>query len=368
MVPTMTKEPINTPQDTASEAEKGERIAKALARAGIGSRRSVETMIEARRIRIDGELLDSPAFLVTSLEGITVDGQPVTGGEETRLWRLHKRRGTLTTTSDPQGRPTVFDKLPRHMGRVLTVGRLDMNTEGLLLFTNDGEFARWLELPETELPRTYRVRVYGTVDTKRLAGLKDGATIDGVHYGPIEAVAEEQTSANTWLTVTIYEGKNREVRRLMEHLDLKVMRLIRSHYGPFALGNLALDDVVRVPQATLFKSCKGYFDAAGSSVGSVEANKQTRKGWAKAKAKPNTKPNAKARKRPRREDSESGGNERRNASKTGRSGKPNTSKTTADKRSSDTRVKSRPSTTSKALKGAGQKGAARPSLTRRRPQ
>jgi len=278
-----------------SSSETGERIAKVLARAGIASRREVERMIEAGRIRVHGQVLKTAAVTVTRLDGISVDGQPVSAPEETRLWRLHKRRGTLTTATDPEGRKTVFDALPAHLGRVITVGRLDMNTEGLLLLTNDGGLARWLELPTTGLPRTYRVRVYGTLDAAKIANMRDGATIDGVHYGPVLIEAEEQKSANTWLTVTIFEGKNREVRRLMAHLGLEVTRLIRTHYGPFALGNLPLDHVARVPGDHLLKACADYFDEAAVQ-GGVTAPKLTaeRKGWAKAKLKDKPKPRRKA--------------------------------------------------------------------------
>ncbi len=282
-------------QDNAPQT--GERIAKVLARAGVGSRREIERMIEAGRIRLNGKVLDTPATLVDGTAGLSVDGQPVSAPEETRLWRLHKRRGVLTTAHDPEGRKTIFDGLPAHMGRVVAVGRLDMNTEGLLLLTNDGGLARWLELPATGLPRTYRVRVYGTLDAQKIANLKDGATIDGVHYGPVQIDASTQTSANTWITVTIHEGKNREVRKLMAHLDLEVTRLIRTQYGPFALGNLALDDVARVPGDQLLKACSGYFDTAAQD-GGVTAPKLTsaRTGWAKAKPKDKPKPRRKVRK------------------------------------------------------------------------
>ena len=235
----------NTPENTET---KGERIAKVLARAGIASRREVERMIEGGRIRIHGKLLDTPATLVTSLQGITVDGEPVTEVTQTKLWRLHKKRGTLTTHRDPEGRATVFDNVPDHMGRVISVGRLDMNTEGLLLLTNDGELARWLELPVNSIVRKYRVRVHGRVNEKSLEKLKDGVTIDGVHYGSIEASLERQTGANAWISVAIREGKNREVRRVMEHMELSVNRLIRTHYGPFSLGTLDVGNVVSVGQ------------------------------------------------------------------------------------------------------------------------
>lgn len=242
-------------------------------------------MIADGRVAIDGQPLVSPAVTVTSLAGISVDGQAVTAAEAPKLWRLYKRRGTLTTHTDPEGRPTVFDRLPRHLGRVISVGRLDMNTEGLLLLTNDGGLARWLELPTTGLARTYRVRVYGHASDRALAALADGATIDGVHYGPVAIVADAQKAANRWLTVTIHEGKNREIRRLMEHLGLTVTRLIRTHYGPFALANLPLGDVVRVPTAQLMAACGAYFDHAEASAAGPAAPAKPKKSWAKAKPK-----------------------------------------------------------------------------------
>ncbi|MBV1900643.1 MAG: rRNA pseudouridine synthase, partial [Kordiimonadaceae bacterium] len=269
----------NTPENTET---KGERIAKVLARAGIASRREVERMIEGGRIRIHGKLLDTPATLVTSLQGITVDGEPVTEVTQTKLWRLHKKRGTLTTHRDPEGRPTVFDNVPDHMGRVISVGRLDMNTEGLLLLTNDGELARWLELPVNSIVRKYRVRVHGRVNEKALEKLKDGVTIDGVHYGSIEASLERQTGANAWISIAIREGKNREVRRVMEHMELSVNRLIRTHYGPFSLGTLDVGNVVSVGEKQLYEVLAGYFKDAPQGVGTPEVQRDPSK-WAKAK-------------------------------------------------------------------------------------
>ena len=271
----------------------GERIAKALARAGVGSRRDVERMITEGRISLDGKKLETPAVLVTSLAGIKVDGAPVAVADEVKIWRFHKPRGVLTTHKDPQGRPTVFEKLPAHLGRVVSVGRLDMNTEGLLLLTNDGELARYLELPTHEFIRRYRVRVYGTVDQKKLEGLIDGATIDGVHYGPVEAAIESvagaepgtQRAANTWVTVAIREGKNREVRRLMEHLGLTVNRLVRTHYGPFVLGPLAMGAVDRVSGARLRSALPDYFKDRQVSAAMPEEAQANPKKWARAKPK-----------------------------------------------------------------------------------
>jgi 23S rRNA pseudouridine2605 synthase len=273
---------------------KGERIAKVLARAGVASRREIERMIEDRRIAIDGKPLDTPATLVTRLKGITVDGNPITEVSQTKLWRFHKKRGTLTTHRDPEGRKTVFDQLPAHMGRVISVGRLDMNTEGLLLFTNDGELARWLELPANQVVRKYRVRVYGRADEKALAKLKDGATIDGVHYGAIEASLERQQGSNGWISVAIREGKNREVRKVMEHLGLTVNRLIRTHYGPFSLGTLDDGNVAPVGEKQLYEVLSEYFGDAPQAMGTDTVKRDPSK-WAKAKKDTKVKPGAKRR-------------------------------------------------------------------------
>lgn len=235
----------------ATEAPKGERIAKRLARAGLCSRRDAERWIEAGRVAVDGQVLTTPAFLVTADSRIIVDGQPLQAAEPTRLWRFHKPAGVMTTARDPQKRPTVFERLPKSLPRVVAVGRLDFNTEGLLLLTNDGELARYLELPSTGWARRYRVRVYGRPKPADLAGLKDGITIEGVHYGPIDAELERQQGANAWLALTLREGKNREVRRVCEHLGLTVNRLIRVSYGPFQLGSLEDSKVAEVPNKVL---------------------------------------------------------------------------------------------------------------------
>ena len=275
---------------------KGERIAKVLARAGVGSRRDVERLIEAGRISLGGRVLDTPATLVASLEGITVDGEPVESGDATRVWRLHKARGTLTTHRDPEGRPTVFERLPGHLGRVVSVGRLDMNTEGLLLLTNDGALARWMELPEHGHLRRYRVRVHGRVSEVALDRLKDGATIDGVHYGEIDAALERVQGTNAWLTVGIREGKNREVRRIMEHLGLTVNRLIRTHYGPFSLSNLRLGEVLEVDTKRLHADLSAFFKTDGGSV-AAESKSLNPKKWAKAKPKKKVRPGASRRRK-----------------------------------------------------------------------
>jgi len=277
--------------DIASEKPKGERIAKVLARAGIASRREVERMIEEGRVSINGKKLETPAFLVESLTGIKVDGEAIAEVSQTKVWRSHKRRGTLTTHRDPEGRPTVFDNLPDHMGRVISVGRLDMNTEGLLLFTNDGELARWLELPANSVLRRYRVRVHGRVNEKALTKLKDGVTIEGTHYGAIEAELERQQGANAWLTIAIREGKNREVRRVMEHMGLVVNRLIRTHYGPFSLGTLEMGAVAPVGEKQLYEVLDDYFKDAPQSVATPGKKRDPGK-WAKAKKPTGNKPGA----------------------------------------------------------------------------
>jgi 23S rRNA pseudouridine2605 synthase len=229
----------------------GERIAKVLARAGLCSRREAERWIEKGRIAIDGKVLTTPAVVVGPDALVTVDGKPLPAKEPSRLWRYHKPRGLVTTARDPQGRPTVFDHLPEDLPRVISVGRLDINSEGLLLLTNDGELARRLELPANAWTRRYRVRVHGLVDRARLAKLADGITIAGVAYGPIQATLDRQQGENAWLTMSLREGKNREVRRICEHLGWAVGRLIRLAFGPFQLGDLPRGAVEPVPAKVL---------------------------------------------------------------------------------------------------------------------
>ena len=240
----------------------GERIAKRLARAGVCSRRDAERLIEAGRVSVDGKVLTSPALNVTDANVIKVDGKPIEAAEETRIWRYHKPAGVLTTAKDPQGRPTVFEKMPPDMPRVVTVGRLDFNTEGLLLLTNDGELARHLELPANAWLRHYRVRVHGTVDAAKLASVANGVTISGIRYEGVKIEVEKgkEDSANSWLAVTIREGKNREVRKIMEHLDLTVTRLIRVAFGPFPLGKLVRGAIEEVPRRVLHESLGKFFE------------------------------------------------------------------------------------------------------------
>ncbi len=214
------------------------RIAKAIARAGLCSRRDAERWIEEGRVKINGETLSTPAREVGPNDHILVDGEPLPQPEPPRLWRFHKPKGQVTSHRDPEGRPTVFDNLPAHLPRVISVGRLDFNTEGLLLLTTDGDLARYLELPETGWLRRYRVRAFGRVTQADLDALSDGITIEGVKYGPIEATLDSINGQNVWLTVGLREGKNREVRRILESLALQVNRLIRVSYGPFQLTSL----------------------------------------------------------------------------------------------------------------------------------
>lgn len=237
------------PTEDAAAPTGSERIAKALARAGVASRRDAERLIADGRVAVNGNQLTTPAFLVSPRDRITLDGQPVQRPEALRLWRYHKPAGLVTTHRDPAGRPTVFEHLPEELPRVISVGRLDLTTEGLLLLTNDGELARSLELPSSGWLRRYRVRAFGRPDVEALAGLRQGITVDGIAYGPIEALLERAEGANAWLTVSLREGKNREVRTVLEAVGLKVNRLIRVSYGPFQLGHLPAGTVEEVPPA-----------------------------------------------------------------------------------------------------------------------
>lgn len=217
----------------------GERIAKRIARAGLCSRRDAEAWIRAGRVSVDGTVLDSPARNVLPGQTVLVDGRPLPEAEPPRLFRFHKPKGLVTTARDPEGRPTIYDRLPDELPRLMPIGRLDLPSEGLLLLTNDGELKRRLELPSTGWLRRYRVRVFGAPDEARLAALARGITIDGIAYGPIEARLERIQGDNAWLVMGLREGKNREIRRVLEHLGHPVSRLIRTAYGPFQLGSLA---------------------------------------------------------------------------------------------------------------------------------
>ena len=229
----------------------GERIAKAIARAGLCSRREAEAWIAAGRVALNGEVIASPARNVTRADRISVDGQPLPSRERTRLFLYHKPRGLLTSHADPGGRPTIFSALPKGLPRLISVGRLDINTEGLLLLTNDGSLARVLELPATGWLRRYRVRAHGRVTPEQLARLTAGITIDGIRYGPIEATLDRAQGSNVWLAFAIREGKNREVKNVLGHLGLKVNRLIRVSFGPFQLGELPVGAIVEVKTRTL---------------------------------------------------------------------------------------------------------------------
>ncbi len=224
----------------------GQRIAKVMARAGLCSRRDAESWIREGRVSVNGKVLESPAFNVGAGDDVRVDGQPLKEPERTRLFLFHKPRGLVTTARDPEGRPTIFDSLPEDLPRVVAVGRLDINTEGLILLTNDGGLARVLELPATAWLRRYRVRAHGAIEQARLDALREGVTIEGVHYAGIEAKLEREQGSNVWIMMGLREGKNREIKRVLEHLGLSVNRLIRVSFGPFELGDLAEGEVAEV--------------------------------------------------------------------------------------------------------------------------
>lgn len=229
------------------EGSSGDRIAKVIARAGICSRRDAEKLILEGKVTVDGVTITSPALNVTAANLITVDGNPLKAPEAARMWRYHKPSGLVTTHKDEKGRPTVFANLPKELGRVVSVGRLDYNSEGLLLLTNDGEIARRMEIPSAGWTRVYRVRLFGKVSQADLDRLATGITIDGVKYGPIVANLERSKGVYAWASVSLKEGKNREVKRVMESLGLKVARLIRTSYGPFQLGQLAPGGIEEIP-------------------------------------------------------------------------------------------------------------------------
>jgi 23S rRNA pseudouridine2605 synthase len=233
------------------EPNMSDRIAKWLARAGVASRRDAEKLVAEGKVKLNNRLVTHPATFVTAGDIVVVDGAAVGEPERSRLWRYHKPVGLVTTHRDPQERPTVFEKLPPGMPRVISVGRLDLTSEGLLLLTNDGALARKLELPSNGWLRRYRVRVHGLPDERKLAALAKGVSIDGISYGPIEAGLDLRKGDNAWLTVSLREGRNREVRRVMAHLGLGVTRLIRIAYGPFQLGTLPRSAVDEVPARVL---------------------------------------------------------------------------------------------------------------------
>lgn len=257
---------------------KGERIAKVMARAGVCSRRDAEKWIEAGKVEVNGKVIQSPALNVTNSDKIYVNGKILPQKEPTRLFLYHKPPGLVTTHKDERDRSTVFENLPDFMPRVVSVGRLDLNTEGLLLLTNDGELARFLELPETGWARQYRVRVHGKVNPKRLESLKSGITVEGVRYKSIEAkleekVADQASGTNSWITMSLREGKNREIRRVMEALGLNVTRLIRTDYGPFTLGKMTRGSVSEV-KPDVMKHQLAKFFASKPSENKKHTNKK----------------------------------------------------------------------------------------------
>lgn len=261
------------------------RIAKAMARAGLCSRREAERWIADGRVSVNGKLLDTPACEVSDKDRVLVDGKPLPTAEAVRLWRYYKPKGLVTTHKDPQGRPTVFASLPPELPRVISVGRLDFNSEGLLLLTNSGELARHLELPATGWLRRYRVRAHGRVAQDELDALQNGVEVEGVHYGPIEATIDSVQGANAWLTVALREGKNREVRRILAHLGLDVNRLIRVSYGPFQLLDMKPGEVEGVKRRVLAEQLgKKLADELGLT-GEQEAERLHRKAAHKATPK-----------------------------------------------------------------------------------
>ena len=267
-----------TQDKPTDETNAPERIAKRLARAGLCSRRDAELWIEQGRITVNGQVLKTPATVVTSADIITADGKIVAAPEPTRLFRYHKPAGLVTTSRDEKGRLTIFDKMPAALGRVVSVGRLDLNSEGLLLLTNDGELARHLELPSTAWARRYRVRVYGDIDAKKLAGLAKGHVVSGIEYGPIDVTIDVPGTHNHWLIVTLREGKNREVRNVMESLGLEVNRLLRIAYGPFQLGQLPKGAIEEVPTRVM-RDQLGTFMKSGKAIqapSSAEIRKKRR--------------------------------------------------------------------------------------------
>ena len=271
-----------TPQTRAladdGTPREGDRIAKLLARAGVASRREIERYIAEGRIALEGEVITTPATILKNLRGVTVDGNPVAAAEPPRLFMFHKPSGLITAERDPTGRPTIYtalrNALPPGAGRVMPVGRLDINTEGLLLLTNDGELKRAMELPANGVPRTYRARTFGDVTQTMLDDLMQGIEIEGVRYGPINANMERSAGRNKWIELTLTEGKNREVRRVLEHLGLEVSRLLRLRYGPFDLGQLPRGAAEEVPQIVVERFRKGLSsDKATRDQQAVHAGK-----------------------------------------------------------------------------------------------
>lgn len=247
----------SSPTSSDGEPTKPQRVAKVIARAGLCSRRDAERWIEMGRVNVNGKPLITAAMTVLPTDIVEVDGKPLPEREAARLWRYHKPAGLVVSHRDEKDRASVFDKMPEDLPRVISIGRLDINTEGLLLLTNDGGLARLLELPATGWVRRYRVRANGKVTPEALEALKDGLQVDGVQYGPIDAKLDKEQGANVWLTIALREGKNREVKKICEHLGLKVGRLIRTSFGPFQLGELARGAVDEVSQKVLNEQVRG---------------------------------------------------------------------------------------------------------------
>ena len=260
--PVATGSPAATSADAA--APEGARVARWISRAGLASRREAERMIAQGRVSLDGAVLDNPATVIAHPDRLAVDGQPLPAPAPARLFRFAKPAGVLVAASDSTDRPTIYDHLPDRLPRVMPVGRLDLASEGLLLLTTDGALKRRLELPATGWLRRYRVRVHGPVDAAALAALAEGVTVEGVRYGPIRAALERRTGANAWLTVSLREGRNREVRRVLAHLGLQVNRLVRVAYGPFQLGNMRPGQVSEVPAKVLAEQLGQDPDALGT--------------------------------------------------------------------------------------------------------
>ena len=234
-------------------AEKGIRIAKIIAQSGHCSRREAEELIAEGRVKVNGETITSPATFITD-HSIKIDDKLINAKQPVKMWLFHKPEGVLTTSKDPQGRKTIYDLLPKNLPRVITVGRLDFNTEGLLLLTTSGPLARFMELPKTAWTRKYRARVFGKINHERLKKLENGITVDGVRYRGLKVEVEVEKDSNSWLKISLEEGKNREIRKVMEHLGLQVNRLIRVSFGPFSLGDLKVCEVKEVTKAVMKNS------------------------------------------------------------------------------------------------------------------
>lgn len=271
----------------------GERIAKYLARAGVASRREAEALIAEGKVSVDGVTLRQPAVKVTGRELIKVNGKIIRPPQATRLWRYHKPSGLITTNQDPAGRRTIFEELPKSLPRTMTVGRLDLTTEGLLLLTNDGELARALELPDTGLTRTYRARAHGRPDEAALASLAEGITLDRVTYSPIIAQLEMQTGSNCWIHVELTEGKKREVRRALESIGLEVNRLIRTAYGPFELGAMKPGAVEEVPAEMLTPLLEKWLPGRTPSIEAANEDAPWKRGQKKSGSPKGRRPNRK---------------------------------------------------------------------------